>query len=255
MPEIIFENEFIRQGILFRNEFKGQLTSDCANRGIGLQVSDVLREIMAATGWKQARLAQAIHTFQGNISKWMSGRHSPNKAQWDNVLALIESDPRLQHLRFETSPSTVRIMGKIGAGSIIEPDFDQTPPEGFSEVSLPFPVPDGMIAFQVDGDSMYPKYDPGDIVVVYREQMRATEAFIGQFAAVRTEDGRRYLKRIFAGTRQGLYRLESFNAPPIHDVTLVWVGEIHATVPQSHAFESARGDRSTKSPKHVGRSK
>jgi repressor LexA len=244
MGGTIFENEFIRQGILFRNELGSSLTSDRETRGIGLQVSDVLREIMAATGWKQARLAQAIHTFQGNISKWMSGRHSPNKAQWDHVLALIESDPRLQHLRFETSPSTVPVMGKVGAGAIIEPDFDQTPPDGFSEVSLPFPVPDGMIAFQIDGDSMYPRYDPGDVVVVYKEQMRATDAFIGQFAAVRTEDGRRYLKRIFNGTKKGLYRLESFNAPPIQDVSIVWVGEIRAIVPGDQVFEPPKATTS-----------
>jgi repressor LexA len=255
MPDTIFENEFIRQGILFRNECDRSLPSDQTHRGSGVRVEDILREIMAATGWKQARLAQAVHTYQGNISKWLSGIHSPNKDQWDQVLSLIRKDPRLEHLRFETSPTAVPLMGRVGAGAIIEPDFDQIPPEGLSEVSLPFPVPDGMIAFEVDGDSMYPRYDPGDIIVVRREQNRPPESFIGQFAAVRTADGRRYLKRIYAGTKKDSYRLESFNAPPIHDVTLVWIGEIHATVPQGHAFESSKVDRPVRSTKHVGRAK
>lgn len=255
MSDTIFENEFIRQGILFRNECGASLPSRRGFHGVDMQVDQILREIMGATGMGQAQLARAVGTYQGNISKWISGKHSPNKEQWDPVLALIARDPRLAHLRFETDKSSVSIMGKVGAGAIIEPDFDQVPPEGFSQVSLPFPIPDGMIGFEVEGDSMYPRYDPGDIIVVRKEQSRPTESFVGQFAAVLTADGKRFLKRIFAGTKKNLFRLESFNAPPIHDVVIVWVGEIHATVPQGYAFEATETKQSTKIPRNLGRSK
>lgn len=124
-------------------------------------------------------------------------------------------------------------MGRIGAGSVIEPDFDQTGADGLFAVSLPFPVPDNMIGLEVEGESMLPKYDPGDVIVVWREQRRNTESFIGQLAAVRTERGRRYLKTILRGSEPGLYRLESFNAKPIEDVSIQWVGEIHVIVPAS----------------------
>jgi hypothetical protein len=91
---------------------KGRYPDRRGYYGVGMQVGDILREIMGITGWKQAKLATAVHTYQGNISKWMSGRHSPNKDQWDQVLALIARDPRLAHLRFEADTGAVPVMGK-----------------------------------------------------------------------------------------------------------------------------------------------
>jgi hypothetical protein len=65
-------------------------------------------------------------------------RHSPNKDQWDQVLALIARDPRLAHLRFEADTGAVPVMGKVGAGAIIEPDFDQVGQnEGLYKVACP----------------------------------------------------------------------------------------------------------------------
>jgi phage repressor protein C with HTH and peptisase S24 domain len=57
-----------------------------------------------------------------------------------------------------------------------------------------------MIAFEVDGESMYPKFDPGDVVVVGASSADQHSPFLGQLAAVRTGDGRRYLKKLFQGT-------------------------------------------------------
>lgn len=49
------------------------------------------------------------------------------------------------------------VMGFVGAGAEIEPDYEQVPPEGLATVTLPFPLPDDMIAFEVRGDSMLPR--------------------------------------------------------------------------------------------------
>jgi repressor LexA len=199
-----------------------------------MQVAEVLHRIKEEMDWTQSVLAKRIDVSQGTISKWNSGQQSPNKAQWDRVIALIRREPRLEKLLSEVEPTgAVPVMGRIGAGSVIEPDFDQADASGLYDVTLPFPVPDEMIGLEVDGESMMPKYDPGDVVVVWREQRRDINFYIGQLAAVRTEDGRRFLKIILNGSREGLYRLESFNAKPIVDVSISWVGEIHVIVPAS----------------------
>lgn len=199
-----------------------------------MQVGEVLHRINEAMGWTQSQLAKKISVSQGTISKWNSGQQSPNKLQWDRVIALIRKESLLEQLLIEIEPTgAVPVMGRIGAGSVIDPDFDQADPSGLYDVTLPFPVPDDMIGLEVDGESMMPKYDPGDVIVVWREQRRHTQAYIGQMAAVRTEDGRRYLKFILNGSKDGLYRLESFNAKPIVDVGISWVGEIHVIVPAS----------------------
>lgn len=223
-------------------------------------VGEILDEIMETLKWKQGALAKKIGVSQGTISKWRSGDQSPVKRQWDEVESLIRKEPRLAHLshlipKTDEEPAEVAVMGKIGAGAVIEPDFDQTGKDGLYTVSLPFAVPDEMIALEVDGESMLPKYDPGDVIVVWREQRRNTESFIGQLAAVRTERGRRYLKTILKGSEPGLYRLESFNAKPIEDVSIQWVGEIHVIVPASQVRHIGNAKKAAATRKAGARAK
>jgi repressor LexA len=128
-------------------------------------------------------------------------------------------------------PRDIPIMGFVGAGAEIEPDFDQVPADGLYQISLPFPLPAEMIAFEVKGDSMLPVYKEGFAIVVYREQQRPLESFYGEEAAVRTTDGRRFVKTIQRGS-DGCVNLASFNAPLIENVRLEWIGEIFTTMPR-----------------------
>lgn len=151
------------------------------------------------------------------------------------------------------APTAVPVMGRIGAGATIEPDFDQVPPEGLYEVDLPFPMPGEMIGLEVDGESMLPKYEPGDVIVVWKGQRRDTTSFLGELAAVRTEDGRRYLKTIMRGAKRGLYRLESFNARPIEDVQVAWVGEINVIVPARQVRRISAHSKAVATRKHAAK--
>lgn len=126
----------------------------------------------------------------------------------------------------------VPLMGYVGAGAEIEPDFEQTPPDGLDQISFPFPVPDDMIAFEVRGDSMLPVYKSGHVIVCFKEQKRPLEAFYGEEVAVRTTDGRRFIKTVMRGS-DGLVNLLSWNAAPIENVALEWIGEIFAVMPKS----------------------
>lgn len=139
----------------------------------------------------------------------------------------------------------VRVMGRVGAGAAIEPEFEQVPEDGLYPIELQFSLPSEMIGFEVYGESMLPRYDAGDVIVVWKDQRRSAESFIGEEAAVRTEDGRRYLKNILHGPRRGLYTLDSFNAKPITGVRIVWIGEIYLTLRagQIRRLETARGKR------------
>lgn len=125
---------------------------------------------------------------------------------------------------------TVRVMGYLGAGAEVEPDYEQVPEDGLEKVEVPFALPDDLIAFKVRGDSMLPQYKPETIIIVYNEQQRALDTFFGEEAAVRTTDGRRFIKTIMKGYRPGHVTLTSWNASPIENVHLEWIGEIFGTV-------------------------
>jgi repressor LexA len=152
--------------------------------------------------------------------------------------------------------NSVLIMGRVGAGAAIEPDHEQVPPEGLGEVELPFPISEETIAFEVAGDSMLPKYESGDVIVVYREQRHPVSSFFGEEAAVRLKTGERYLKTIDRGKSPTVVNLTSFNAKPIQGVKLEWIGEICVTLPRGQ-IERLRGKaaaRARKSSKaHGGR--
>ena len=139
----------------------------------------------------------------------------------------------------------VPVMGYVGAGAEIYPEFEQAPADGIADVELPFAVPDDLIGLEVRGDSMLPRYDDGDIILVHREQKRPTDAFLGEEAAVRTGDGRRFLKRIMRGFEPGLYNLESWNARLIEAIRVEWVGEIYLTVRAGQIRRIERNQRST----------
>jgi hypothetical protein len=136
---------------------------------------------------------------------------------------LLEGDgPASPHLR-------VRVVGKIGAGAEILPEFEQIPPEGLFEIDVPFAIPEDAIAFEVEGDSMWPRYDDGDVIICWRQSEDA-ESVVGREAAIRTHDGRRYLKRVRRGALHGTYDLESHNAAPIRGITIAWAASILAAV-------------------------
>ena len=128
-----------------------------------------------------------------------------------------------------TPGNIVQVVGRIGAGAEILPEFEQIPPEGLYEIEVPFPISNDAIAFQVEGDSMWPRYDPGDVIICWRQGTNVDEV-VGWEAAVRTTDGKRYLKRIQRGGSSGNFDLESHNAAPIRGVRIEFAAEIKGVV-------------------------
>ena len=185
-----------------------------------------LQDIMWATDWTQHDLAERLNTTQPSVSRWFTGS-DPRGAMRDAIDDLYKQV--IDANGIGANESAVPLMGRIGAGSEISPEFEQVPVDGLEQILVPFPLPDEMIAFQVYGDSMLPAYKDGTIVIVYKNQKKPLEAFYGHDAAVRTADGRRFLKTIMRGSNG--VNLLSWNAGPIESVELVWIGEIFATLP------------------------
>ncbi|MGA2058393.1 MAG: S24 family peptidase [Bradyrhizobium sp.] len=194
---------------------------------------------LSKPGKTKGGLADAMGVRPGAVSEILSEAR---------LIKASELQPIIDYLELNAVP----IMGRVGAGATITPEHEQMPPEGLGEVELPFPIAEETVAFEVVGDSMLPKYENGDIIVVYRDQRHPLSSFYGEEAAVRLKSGERYLKTIERGKTGHVVNLTSFNAKPIAGVKLEWIGEICVTLPrgQIDRLRARAAARSRKKPAH-----
>jgi len=200
---------------------------------------ELIERGLERTGKSKGGLAAAMGVRPGAVSEILSGIRLIKASEIPLIIDYLDLN-------------SVPIMGRVGAGAAIEPEHEQVPPEGLGEVELPFPMAEETIAFEVAGDSMLPKYENGDIIVVYKEQRHPLASFYGEEAAVRLKTGERYLKTIERGKSAALVNLTSFNAKPISGVKLEWIGEICVTLPRGQidrlrAKATARARKAAKS--------
>lgn len=132
-------------------------------------VEKVLRELLARPGMTQARLARDIGVSQGTISKWLSGTQSPNKKQWDAVVAIAEGHKRAAEAKRPAPPTLVQVplLDLVSAGKLANPT-SQIPVEDVPLLAYADLGRGEFFALRVDGDSMDRISPDGSIIVINR---------------------------------------------------------------------------------------
>lgn len=181
-----------------------------------IEISQILHGL-GRPGKTKSGLADFLGLRNSAVTEIISGER---QIKADEVPLIVE------YLDLDQVP----IMGRVGAGGDIEPGFEQVPPDGLGTVRVPLWVPEDLVAFQIAGESMLPFYRDKDVIIVWKEQRRPLESFYGEEAAVLTKDGKRYLKTIAQGKSRSVVTLTSWNAKPIENVKLEWIGEIYLTI-------------------------
>lgn len=110
-----------------------------------------------------------------------------------------------------TQPPSVRIMGYVGAGAVIDPIANLADQEFPEDISLP--LGDEADALIVKGDSQWPRFMDGEIILVARKAS-LPEDLVNCYAMVQTLDGRVLIKIVRRSGRPDEWLLESHNAPP-----------------------------------------
>lgn len=193
-----------------------------------MRIGDIIKRLLVVRGLTQGELADRLATTQNNISRWMGGREPRGQIR-EKILKLAAESGILPE-----APSRERIipiMGYVGAGAEVDPDYEQVPFDGLEQVELPFIPGEDLVGFWVKGDSQLPKYDDGEVLLVEREQPTSIDRMIGDMAVVRTYGGKRMVKRIMPGPKPNTFNLESHNAKTIVGVRLVWASPIKYVLP------------------------
>lgn len=136
----------------------------------------------------------------------------------------------------DATPHAVPVAGTVGAGAQV-PLFDHTESGGLFQVAEPPQLrrsakPIG--AVQVEGTSMLPIYQPGDVLFFSRATHEGIlDEDIGRICIVEDAVGNAWVKQVTRGTSPGLFHLLSLNpqAENRHDQPIKWAARVLLTVP------------------------
>lgn len=127
-----------------------------------------IRKYRRAANMKQIELCKTIGISQGALSGWETGRYEPDLKSIEKMALLfnVSIDDLLGHV--PPSPQTkkgvkIPVYGNVAAGIPIEAITDI---EDFEEIPEDWLNSGEFIALRIKGDSMEPRIESGDIVIV-----------------------------------------------------------------------------------------
>jgi phage repressor protein C with HTH and peptisase S24 domain len=135
---------------------------------------------------------------------------------------------------------TIAIAGKVGAGAQV-PVFDVYPKGAGPQVECPPGLsPHGVVAVQIEGDSMEPVFSAGDLLFYTRHTHEGVPAdVVGHRCVVEDEDGMGWVKQVKAGDEPGLFHLISLNpgANTMWNKRLRWAARVRLHWPAELAVK------------------
>lgn len=124
---------------------------------------------------------------------------------------------------------TIAIAGAVGAGAQV-PVFDAYEKGDGPQVECPPGLtPHGVVAVEVEGDSMEPVYSAGDLLFYTRNGHDSVPSdVIGHRCVCEDENGMGWVKQVKAGDEPGLFHLISLNpgANTMWNVRLNWAARV-----------------------------
>lgn len=197
---------------------------------------------MKEKGLSQEKLGELLGKTQGAIAHWLNGRREPSIDDIANIMKILgiseislHSDANVQ----ERIKDDIEFAGVIKQGSIpvvgeavmgIDGEFDMCEKlAGYLQIFSDDPK---AFSVKVKGDSMFPRINAGEFVVVEPSSL----VIAGDDVFVRTSEGKNMIKRL-SYHRDGVYQLLSVNQqyPPltIDEVDIEFIYFVAAIVKSS----------------------
>ena len=169
------------------------------------------------------KLAARLGTSAGHLHKWETNK----------VAITVE---RLQEVAnalgcglFDLIDGIIKVpvVGKVGAGAVVESIDDYPLGQGLAQVRCPTGLdPQQTVAVTVEGDSMLP-IEEGWLLFYTRNYDGVPVECLGKLCIVQLADqGARYVKRVKLGRKPGVFNLYSTNAREMEDIALLWAAPV-----------------------------
>jgi len=197
---------------------------------------DRLRRLRRATGLSQAKVAEKLGIAAPSVAQWEIGRSRPSIERLEKLASLYGVSLKelcghdmvaSRDIGGAETRDIGRITGTVSAADRVlinvSPDLSRA-----DEIDLPFHGYSGIL-LEVSGESMLPRYKPGEIIgVTPNRYVRPSAKMIGKDAVVMLKDERILLKTIIEGPEVGTFALSSFNQsiPIIFNPQIVWISPI-----------------------------
>lgn len=181
-------------------------------------IRDLIEREMKAKGFSRRGLSDAAGLSQTAVRDVLGRTENPGIGTLHKIAEALQ-------IPFEsiTGAESVRLLGEIGAGGIVAYFKDD---HEFEAVPRPPLAPGPLMALRVKGDSMLPKYEPGDVVYVRRDHDGVLPHYIGKYCAVHAADGGTYLKILAQGATPDRFTLRSLNAADMENVQVIWAAPV-----------------------------
>ncbi len=193
-----------------------------------------IREIRKKKGIKQAEVAARAGLSQPFLS--LLERNADSRSASTGTLDKIANvlDVRIGELFDDARP--VAIAGKVGAGAKVPLIDAYEKGDGLYHVACPPGLPHdiNIVGVEVEGDSMMPTYQHGDVLFYSRDVVGVPAEAIGVVCVCEDENGDGWVKWVKSGSEPGKFHLISLNpmAENMFDVALKWAAPVRLAWPR-----------------------
>lgn len=200
-------------------------------------------EAMKLAAKRQKRSLRSIATETGvsydimkNLSQGKSEKPNFAAAQKIADALGVSVDGLLDGHVEDISTPSIAVAGRVGAGAKVPLEDAYEKGDGLYHVACPPQIsPRGVVAVEVEGDSMSPAYEAGDVLFYSRDVEGVPSEAVGRKCVVCDDSGDVWVKQVRRreGQPEGLFDLVSINTgtDPRYDVRLKWASPVRMYLP------------------------
>lgn len=213
---------------IFRESPYGLIPCDISHVGNIQAIRESIERAMKAKGFSRRSLSSAAGLSETAVRDLLTRTDNPGI----DTLRKVAEALAVPVDALTGAGLRVPVLGKIGAGGQVLFSAESEDEEELPTVPRPPLVEGRLMALEVIGSSMLPKYEAGDIIYVRRDHEGVLAHYLGKYCAIRTADGGTFLKVLTAGSRADRYTLRSLNAEDMTDVEIEWASPVLFVMPK-----------------------